>query len=146
MKHVGIWPICAYISTVAAMRLILLNYGTHNYTMPQEMTTRPGSKKSQRKEIANIRDTPCPSVTISYNIWQVSNPIIHMGHAQPAREKILELENDADLDRLKRGGRELRLLWIILHNISIYGILFPPQLVSPAFEPLKRNPTPCHKF
>ena len=42
-------------------------------------------------------------------------------------------------------------LWIILYtqrlyNITIYGILFPPQLVSPALEPLKKFPTPCHIF
>ena len=72
------------------------------------------------------------------------------GDAQPAREEIFKLKSDADWCRDKSWIRELDLrptsARITLCNIAIYRILFPPQLVSPAVEPLKRNPTPCHKF
>jgi hypothetical protein len=33
-----------------------------------------------------------------------------------------------------------------LYNITIYRKLFPPQLVSPDLEPLKKNPTLCQKI
>ena len=34
--------------------------------------------------------------------------------------------------------------YIILH--TIYRIFFPPQLVSPGIEPVKKNPTLCQKI